>query len=272
MPRPADVGAGALGRIPYAWVCRAGLSRRGNEDDLGVRALGPDRLLAVVADGMGGHENGDLAARAAVETVTARAADLRGPLDVSAYDTLLSAILAADEALGNLATGLTRNPGCTIVAVVVDSAGHALHLHAGDCRLYHFRRGAILYRTSDHSVAELAFREGRIDEDQMRRYAGAGMVLSCLGGDRSAQPEVEPRWLDGAEDPEQPSLLTLEPGDVLLLCSDGVSGIVPRPEVLDVAREFVHDPRGLVDALEARALAHGAPDNYTALAIGLTAD
>jgi PPM family protein phosphatase len=271
MPRPPDVGAGALGRIQYAWVCRAGLSRRTNEDDLGVRELGPDRLLVVVADGMGGHENGEQASRVAVEAVSA-CRGLAGPLDVSAYDALLSAILAADEALGGLAVGLTRNPGCTIVAAVVDGGGPMLHLHAGDCRLYHFRAGEPLYRTSDHSVAEIAFREGRIAEDAMPGYAGAGMVLSCLGGDRTAQPEVEPRWLDGAGEADQPALRTLEPGDVLLLCSDGLSGIVPRPEVLEVARASGQDPRMFVDALEARVLAHGAPDNYTALAIRLGAD
>ncbi len=271
MPRPAETGSGESEGLRFAWVSRQGLVRSGNEDDFAIERLDPGRLLVIVADGMGGHDRGEIASRMAVETLlTADRGPFTGALGVAAYDTLLGALLEADRTLADLATGESHNPGCTVVAAVVAASGRSLHLHAGDCRLYHFREGEAIYRTTDHSVAEIAYREGRITEDEMRSYAGAGLVLSCLGGDRSAQPEVEPRWADALPEENQPAFRALEPGDGLLLCSDGISGVVDPAEIRAAGAAHFADPAGLVAALEAAALAAGAPDNYTAVAIACT--
>jgi len=265
--RALETGCGTCGGLEYAWVCRTGPSREGNEDDLGLVELAPGRLLAVVADGMGGHNDGELASRQAVETVLGCDPKLlTGEITVAAYDALLTALLSADEKIGALATGAYRNPGCTLVAALVDESAGALHLHAGDCRLYQVRRGEVIYRTVDHSLAELAFRDGLITEDRMLVHPMAGVVTSCLGGDSDGQPEVEPRWLEGAAADDQPAILRLPPGDLLLLCSDGVSGVVPKATIAEVAAEESPPPT-LVAALEERVLDLGAPDNYTALAV-----
>lgn len=269
MRAPDGVAAGALGPLRYAWICGVGHVRERNEDSVGLVDLGPTRLLAVVADGMGGHEGGEEAACLAVATLRGGAPDrLTGPLGVGLFDGLLSALLEADEAVKALATRQDRNPGCTIVAALVDADGWCLHLHAGDCRLYHFRGGALQYRTSDHSVAELAYEEGRITEEEMLGHPGASAVLSCLGGDRRSQPEFDPKWADDRALFEQPAVREVTASDLLLLCSDGLSGVVPRTEIEWAIREHGPSLAGLVSDLQGRVLARGAPDNYSILAIG----
>lgn len=267
MDRAPETGCGRSGALEYAWVCRTGPTRDGNEDDLGIVELARGRLLAVVADGMGGHNDGEVASRLAVETVLACDRDaLSGPFSVATYDAVLAAVLVADERIGDLVTGVQHNPGCTVVVAVVDESAGVLHVHAGDCRLYQMRGGEVAYRTVDHSLAETAFRDGLITEDRMLVHPMAGVVTSCLGGDSDSQPEVEPRWLEGTDPGEQPAILSVPPGDVLLLCSDGVSGVAPRTTIANAAGAS-SNPAELVAALEECVLGLGAPDNYTALAI-----
>jgi protein phosphatase len=263
---PKETGSGATGRLRYAWVCRTGSVRELNEDAVSVDEVEPGRLLVVVADGMGGHASGELASRAGVSTLRDidRAA-LGDTNDERLFDSAIRAFEQADEAVRAVSGEAGRPPGCTAILAVV-SVERCFHLHVGDCRLFHFRDGALLYRTTDQTVAELLRQEGQIDADAMLDHPGASMVLSCLGGESDNLLDVVPKWSPGGE---QEAIRSIQPGDRLLLCSDGVSGVVPAGALTGLLAGSDLDPADATARIEQQVLSRGARDNYTAVIVSV---
>jgi serine/threonine protein phosphatase PrpC len=173
-----------------------------------------------VADGLGGHLHGEIAAQIALEVLGATfRVEAKEKLENPA-DFLERAFAAAHAAILEDARklDLPDTPRTVIVACVVQD-GHAFWTHIGDCRFYLLRSGRIASRTRDHTVVQRLVDEGRIREEAMATHPHRNRLLQCLG---SAQP---PRA-------EPPARARLAKDDILLLCSDGFWGPLPQRQMI----------------------------------------
>jgi len=230
--------------------------RHSNQDRTGF-ACGRHRVVLVVADGMGGHPRGELAAEIAVERVLGHFADWARQGDRDAESMLRSAFDAAHRAIHECARQerLWDFPRTTCTAcVVLDET--AAWCHVGDSRLYLVRDGAVLATTRDHSGAWLLVEQGIIEPDEARAHPDRNFVYNCLGG------EVAP-------DLEMSRPVTLAIGDRLMLCSDGLWSPLANEEI---AAALVRDAsqiglEALLREAEGRAGAYADNLSYVALAV-----
>lgn len=222
-----------------------GQIRKSNEDAL----LSKESVFAV-ADGMGGHLAGEVAAATALEPI----ADLDGkvfPDATAAVTALRDAVVSANATVSELAQ---REPsyhgmGTTLTAAMVE--GRRLHVaHVGDSRAYLLRDGQFSQLTDDHTLVQHLIDEGQITREEAASHPQRSIITRAIG----VSPEVE---VDSMS-------LDLEPGDQLLLCSDGLTGVIDDEEIARrlAARE---DPETTVHGLIARANEAGGPDNITVL-------
>lgn len=213
-------------------------------------------VLLVVLDGMGGHSDGsraaDMALKSLSETFNRQAHPIFDPLGFvhmalsKAHDDVVR--------LGSEQT-LEARPRATATLCLVQE-GVAYWGHVGDSRIYLMRHGKVLERTRDHSHVELLLREGKITEAEIPGHPMRNFVECCLGGD-AAIPEMT---VSGRKQ--------LQPGDVLLLCSDGIWAGLKEEDIAG----FASPQTGLQAALETlgkRAVRASAPysDNSTAVAL-----
>ena len=178
-----------------------------------------DSHLVVVADGMGGHRDGALAARTVIETAR-RHFSAGPPSDPRAF--LERLCLDAHGEISGLGADEARSPGSTCVALYLDGP-EAYWAHVGDSRLYHFRKGRLINRTEDHSVAQLMVSQGRLRESDAAVSALQNQLYMRLGGNERPDPEF------GASE--------VEADDVFMLCSDGFWSSVETEEALASLRD-----------------------------------
>ncbi len=213
-------------------------------DELGFQA---DALL-IVADGMGGRASGQVASRIAVDTVRdSFVAGIAGGRDLS--EVLASSLQAANSAVYREATSKPelQGMGTTCVTAAVKD-GTAYFAHLGDSRIYLLRDGRICRLTEDHSFVAEKVRTGEITEDQARRSRFRNIITRAIGLEATAQPSI------GSTE--------LESGDVLLLCSDGLSGPVTDNQMADILCSS-SDPEEACNRLVSTALKNGGTDNIT---------
>jgi len=226
----------------------ADLSLLGNRDENQDRvaiAIGDGAALLAVVDGMGGHADGARAAEAAIRTMVGEFWDASRPLfDPEGF--LHLTVGRAHEAVVALGRGLPAEirPRATCAACIIQGSS-AYWVHVGDSRVYHLRYGAVLSRTRDHSHVELLLRAGRITERQAQEHPMRNFVECCIGGD-PALPEMS---LSGRQ--------TLQSGDILLLCSDGLWSGVEDEDIARLGLEPGRDLRESLADLGARAVATG---------------
>jgi PPM family protein phosphatase len=192
--------------------------RKSNQDRVGY-AYSNDTLLMVVADGMGGHLNGEIAAEIAVRVLMERFnREVKRGLGNPA-NFLRVALEAAHGAIGEYARRhkLAEYPRTTCVACIVKQT-IASWCHAGDSRLYLTRNGRLYKRTRDHSRVQRMIDAGLIREDQALTHPDRNKIYSCLGGDQMPAISLS----EGTQ---------LKAGDILLLCSDGFWGMLTSAEI-----------------------------------------
>jgi serine/threonine protein phosphatase PrpC len=189
---------------------RAG-GRQHNEDRIGYRYTSA-ALVMVLADGLGGHGHGEVAAEAAVRSVIATFDRQAKPRLADPSHFLADAMAGAQTAI--LAQSGIRQlddlPRTTCVCCVVQD-GIALWAHAGDSRLYLLRQGQILAKTRDHTQVQALVDSGRLTEAGARTHPSRNIITNCLGGEQAPRFEFSPQT-------------PLRRGDIVLLCSDGVWG------------------------------------------------
>ncbi len=213
-----------------------------------------DAVLLLLADGMGGHEGGDVAAQSFVDSMSLQFRSTTPCLQPASF--LTAAVGAAHRHI--LAQGLQQNPPIsprtTCVACLV-CRGTAWWVHAGDSRLYWLRDARVIDRTRDHSVVESLHARGAISPTQMRAHPLRNQVTRCLGGSWS----VPPLATSGPA--------TLQKGDVLLLCSDGLWSAVEEQDVarLSADGDFASAVERL--ALRAEESSYPSADNISAAAL-----
>lgn len=240
-------------KVETAQVSRQG-NRNENQDR--VRIVVTNRhVLLTVADGMGGHAGGDIAAEAAVQTLERIFQDSDSLLEPAEF--LRRSIISAHQAVVALGAKLDQElrPRTTITACLV-TAGMVRWAHVGDSRVYFIRDNRVLARTRDHSAVEILAQQGLLEDTELAMHPLRNFVDQCLGG----EPEIP--TID-ISDPHP-----LLAGDVVLLCSDGLWAPLSDVQIADALGE----KQGLRVVLEALAMeaemrAAPASDNITAAAL-----
>jgi len=189
--------------------------KRSNNEDRLAHCYSRDALMMVIADGMGGHYYGEIAAQIAVQTLVESFQREATPEIRDPFMFLQRSMTNAHCAILDFtdAHNLKDSPRTTCVACVIQD-NIAYWAHAGDSRLYLMRAGKVLTRTRDHSRVQLLIDQGVINEAQAAVHPDRNKVYSCLGGRQT--PEIE----FSRKTP-------LEAGDVLALCTDGLWGVIP---------------------------------------------
>ena len=188
--------------------------RRNNQDRMGY-SYTRDALLLLLADGMGGHIQGEMAATIAMQTIALLFQRQATPYVKKPERFLEESFFAAHrEILRYRAThNLPETPRTTIVACLIQH-NNAVWAHCGDSRLYWMRSGQILTRTRDHSRIETLIAQGKADASERDTHPDRNKLFNCLGAPNPPIVEVSRR-------------ASLQPGDVMLLCSDGLWGVLP---------------------------------------------
>jgi PPM family protein phosphatase len=226
----------------------AGDSHRGRVRDGNEDALLMKQSVFAVADGMGGHLAGEVASATALDPVE----ELDGrvfPDATAAVTALRDAVVAANGRVSQLAEDNPeyRGMGTTLTAALVE--GRRLHVaHVGDSRAYLLRDGHFSQLTDDHTFVQHLIDEGQITREEAANHPQRSIITRAIG----VSPEVD---VDSMS-------LDLQPHDQLLLCSDGLTGVVPDGEIADTLQRE-SDPDAAVKALIDRANAAGGPDNIT---------
>jgi protein phosphatase len=235
-------------------------------DGLGRFEVGPKGVVLVVSDGMGGALAGDVASRMAVETVRemllgAEDEDGEGPCDPDAplVECLRNATDYANFAIHRRSQ---EDPHCsgmgaTLTAAAVTRDGVGL-LQVGDSRGYVIRGGQIKLATKDQSLVQQLVDVGQISEQEAETHMFRNVILQALG----AQAELQPVT----------GLVRVFRGDVLLLCSDGLSGKLRGEDMLRIVQESGGDLRRACEALVDEANERGGEDNITVVLARLTGD
>ncbi len=230
--------------MTYTWTSatHVGRVRRSNEDSVHPTTAGSgDRLLAVVADGMGGAAAGEVASATALDTI------------LKTDDTPARRIVAANRAVFTLSQARPELAGMGTTATVVslEPDGTAHFGHVGDSRAYLLHEGALTQLTRDHTVVAEWLAAGAIDEETAKSHPRRGMLTRSVG----VASDV---LVDHFEE-------HLEPGDRLLLCSDGLNGMVPDSLIASLLRSAPAE-EAVWSLIEAANTA-GGQDNITVLIV-----
>jgi PPM family protein phosphatase len=185
---------------------------RPNNQDRVAYSYTRESLLLVVADGMGGHLHGEVAAQIAVQYIVEAFQRAAKPQIQDELMFLSRSLGNAHAAIQDYAfdKSLPEAPRTTIVACLIQNSV-AFWAHAGDSRLYLIRRGRIVQQTRDHSRLQMMLDQGLIDEDAAARHPARNRIFSCLGGSHSPQIEFS-------------SPVPLFANDLITICTDGVWG------------------------------------------------
>ena len=231
-----------------------GLRRHENQDTFAVEQ-GEKLLIAVVCDGMGGAEGGQIASSVAVETfMKEMRALIRADMTAEQLRELASFCVAqANTAVyqRSLEGEDCRGMGTTLVSAVAGENG-TIVCNVGDSRAYLLRNGGISRITHDHSVVQTLVESGNITAEEARTHPRRNVITRALGVDENVPSDsFAPRF---------------QRGDILLLCSDGLTNMLTDNEIFLAAREH-RDPLSLGRALMQAALERGARDNVTVIAL-----
>lgn len=226
-----------------------GRVREGNEDSYLV-----DSPLFVIADGMGGHAAGDIASATAVEKIK----EHRSEITADDPTTLTGTVRDANRAIWDKSEidPTVRGMGttCTMILVEGDRAEVA---HVGDSRAYLFHNGELRQITDDHTLVGRMVREGKLKPEEAERHPQRSMVTRALGVDEDVEVDQ--------------FSVTLAPGDRLILCSDGLSGMLSEERIAQVLTNE-SDPQAAADRLIEDANEAGGEDNITVIVVDVGAD
>lgn len=251
-------------KLKAAVYTHTGLVRQNNEDNFYLRGRlrqdlqqqsvqlkhkGNDRMaLFAVADGMGGEANGEVASLITVQSLQP------GPLDQARY-LAEESITQANELICQSNTAHSSRMGSTLAALYVDGK-RAVCCNVGDSRVYLFRKGQLLQLSQDHTQVQQMVRHGLLTAQEARTHKRRHVLTQNIG----IFPEemvLEPFF-------SQP--ITMEPGDLFVLCSDGLTDMADDLEIASVL-ETDRNPKALSEKLVQLALDRGGKDNVTVMIV-----
>jgi protein phosphatase len=236
--------------VQMSGACDTGIARDHNEDAIAIQEDdGRGYHLAIVCDGMGGHNAGELASALAVQVIGEHIAEYFGKTDPGTL--LQDAFALANDRIDEQAAvnPTTQGMGCTAVCVlgVRDKFWIA---HAGDSRAYRVRNGSIEQLTVDHTMVQELVQQGLLTPEQASVHPYRGRISRCLGhGQQKCDADI--------------GEATIDKGDNVLLCSDGLSDVVASTDLAALVggRDVREATRRLIEA----ANKAGGPDNISAI-------
>lgn len=251
-----------------AAMTHQGMTGKNNEDNFGVTAFRLSEsnptpvLFAIVADGIGGHKSGEVAAEMAIEIITDEVARSNGAHPLSTFQKGFYKASESIYARAEQDGGDHRGMGATCACVMV--VGERLYIAwAGDSRIYLARGEQILRLTTDHSWVQEAMDKGILDPQMADKHPNQHVIRRYLGSPTPAEPDLRLRLKPGESDAQMRANqgLTLEPGDRLLICTDGLTDLVKDNEINAYlqTRDLNAAARNLIDLANAR----GGHDNIT---------
>lgn len=231
-----------------------GYARQLNEDHGDCLHYDSGWVLAVVADGMGGHRAGDVASKMAVQVVKRELAMLDGTLSQEdVCKRLKQAIASANEEvfLYSLENEECRGMGTTIVTALA-TPDWVVIAHIGDSRIYKTSSQQLILLTQDHSLVNELQRKGQLTEEEAHVHPQRNVLMRALGTDRHVDVDTD--------------IIQWEEQDTLLLCSDGLSNMVAQEELDAILHADIHI-EAQADALIEKALQAGGDDNVTVVLV-----
>jgi len=238
------------------WDCQGrshkGQRREKNEDLFYCPAPGAKPEIFVVADGMGGRVGGEIASQTAVSALTDFFALKEGQV-YSAGMTLQQGVTQANRAILNRARRQPSLSGmCTTLVCALPQDYGFLIAHVGDSRAYRFHGGELTLLTRDHSLVWEMMEEGAITFEEMETHSMKNVITRALGAGKFVDAEL--------------TRADMEPGDVLMLCSDGLSGMCSREEMAGILSE-ASDLKTAAGRLIDLANENGGVDNITVVLV-----
>jgi PPM family protein phosphatase len=226
--------------------------RKANEDNLFADA-NEHRGIFIVADGMGGHAAGEVASEMAVQTITRELADVNDLTRADAPSRVSEAMRLANRTVYQRTVSEVEKLGMgTTASAMLLSDTHYIIGHVGDSRIYLSREGQLKQLTRDHSLVQEQVDAGLLTPEQARRHPQSNVITRCIG----MGSEIEPDILQG----------TAQVGDVFLLASDGLTGMVDDRRISSLLLSKA-SPERIVNALIAEANNNGGIDNITAIVV-----
>ncbi|MFN7965464.1 MAG: Stp1/IreP family PP2C-type Ser/Thr phosphatase [Acidobacteriota bacterium] len=243
-------------RVLAAGLTDKGLIRPHNEDALLVET--PSGVFAV-ADGMGGHAAGEVASHLAIEAIGDSLRDRSQNGELSVPELLLQAV---EEANQRIANRMEERPECrgmgTTVVVAVVNGGQFWVAHVGDSRAYLLRDGNLRQITTDHSFVNELVRLGMLSREQAARDPRRNVVTRALGSGTVVVPDIQQELL--------------QPGDLVLLCSDGLNTMLGDKRISDLLAAPAGDLQSVCERLVAAANEAGGEDNITVVVLQASGD
>jgi protein phosphatase len=234
-------------RYQWATASHKGRIRTNNEDSAYPDSAGSaeDVALLVLADGMGGHVAGEVASSIAIDTAVATDGDVAAR--ISAANRAILDRVEHDPTLAGM--------GTTLTLLEIGPEGRATFAHVGDSRAYLLRNGLLKQVTTDHTIVTEYLRAGRITADQAADHPQRHMLTRALG----LITELDVDVIDEK----------LEPGDRVLLCSDGVTDMITDDEITESLRSAATSEEAVWDLVE-RSNRAGGHDNVTAIVVDIS--
>ena len=248
-------------------VTHPGLAGRTNEDRFAVSSYRVSEtdptpsIFAIISDGIGGHQAGEVAAEMAVETISHMVAqsNVRHPLA-----TLDHAIQVTSDAIAMKAKDDTQRLGMGTTCACAWVVGRQLFTASvGDSRIYLLRKGTLMQLTVDHTWVQEAVEKGILQPEEARNHPNLHVIRRYLGSSKTPRADTRLRLAKNESDTQARSNqgLGLLPGDLLLLCTDGLTDVVENAEIEPAVRGL--DIQSAAQALVALACARRAKDNIT---------
>lgn len=231
-----------------------GMVRSNNEDSLLIR----EPYLFAVADGMGGYAAGEIASRATLKAFELATYKLRHEQDTDVEKILADAFDKANEhiCLMSAKNQSYAGMGTTLTALYLPGDDTAYAAHVGDSRLYLFRNRALSQVTQDHSYVADLVAKGKLTDKEAFSHPQKNMLLQAIGAEEHIRTDI--------------IHFAVEAGDILLLCSDGLSDMLRDNEIADVLEQ--NDLAAAADILLAKVLENGGRDNVSFIMIALAAE
>ena len=269
-------------RVPRAHLnvdaqSHPGMTGKNNEDRYAVASFVLDErdrtpvLFAVLADGIGGHRAGEVAAELAVNHMMQVVARSDGR---HIRDTIEDAVVEASDAIAAHAASNENMKGMGATCATAWIIGDRLHTaYVGDSRIYLIRGGRIQQLTVDHSWVQEAIEKGVITPEAARQHPNVHVIRRYLGSPNPPDPDFRLKLFndEGDQHAESNQGLQLQPSDILLLCSDGLTDLVWNDEILEVIRSkpsLKEASRALIELANSR----GGHDNITIVLIAVPAN
>jgi protein phosphatase len=229
-----------------------GLVRSLNEDNWTCKTLSSTVELIAVADGMGGHDRGEVASEKAVTILASEANSMLAGRNEVSLDELqkimVTSFQAANNGIQEYAATQKSDMGTTLVTALVYNNQMALIANVGDSRGYLFRNGELHLMTKDHSWVQRMVDQNQLTQEEARHHPHSNILMRTVGTDRDVRIDVFP--------------IEMQSGDVILLCSDGLWGEVEDQYLKDVL-ETTYELKSCAQQMVNLAKKNGGKDNIT---------